>query len=261
MSDLDAASASGLRLLWRRLPPGWLARLHGRWKQRIAWHVLIAVGAATLGLILFAKVGEDVFQHESGSFDDAVRHWMLAHQTPVLFRVFTWVTNAGSSAPIIAATALVCVWLWRSKARHAATGAVAAPVVAVGLFNAIKLLYSRARPTGALHFGLHSFAFPSGHATVSMAAAVTAGYVLWRERLLPGRWAVAIAVVIPLLVGFSRIYLDVHWATDVLGGWCVGLFVAGLAGAIYERLRRDPTVAVSEGNVAQVLASPFPPTS
>lgn len=224
----------------------WIETAGVRWRRHVAWHVLVATAMALTGLLLFAKIGEDVFQHESGSFDDAVRTWMLAHQTPGLLRAFTWVTNAGSTIPILALTAAVCVWLWRVKGRHAAAGAIAAPVVASALFNSIKLTYGRVRPAGALHFGLRTYAFPSGHATVSMAAAATVAYVLWRERLLPGKYATAIAVVVPLVIGFSRTYLDVHWATDVLGAWCVGLFVAGLAAMAYERLRRDPAVAVVE---------------
>ena len=246
----DMGEVGGVHLSWRRWLPPWASRLHLRWKRRIAWHVLLAATAAAVGLMLFAKVGEDVFQHESGSFDDAVRHWMLAHQTPGLFRAFTWVTNAGSTVPILALTALGSLWLWRRKGRHVAAGAIAAPVLAVALFNAIKLTYGRVRPAGALHFGLRSYAFPSGHATVSTAAAATVAYVLWRERVLSGKYAAGIATLVPLLIGFSRTYLDVHWATDVLGGWCVGLFVAGLAGMAYERLRRDPAVAVVEGATA-----------
>ena len=216
----------------------------------------MAAAMALTGLLLFGKIGEDVFQHESGSFDDGIRTWMLAHQTPRLFQLFTWITNAGSTVPILALTAIVCLWLWRRRGRHAAAGAIAAPVVAIALFNAIKLTYGRVRPSGALHFGLRTFAFPSGHATVSMAAASTVAYVLWRERVLGGKSAAAIAALVPLLIGFSRIYLDVHWATDVLGGWCVGLFVAGLAGMAYERLRRDPTIAVVEDERALTNSQP-----
>ena len=233
--------------LVRQTASQWLDTLGSHWRRRIAWNVFVAAAMALTGLLLFAKIGEDVFQHESGSFDDSVRNWMLAHQTPALFRVFTWVTNAGSTVPILALTAIICMWLWQAKARHAAAGAIAAPVVATALFNAIKLTYGRARPAGALHFGLRTYAFPSGHATVSMAAAATVAYVLWRERLLRGKYATVIAIFVPLVIGFSRTYLDVHWATDVLGAWCVGLFVAGLSGMAYERLRRDPPVAVVEG--------------
>ena len=244
---VDISSSGRTRLFRRGMPPMWLAKFRGRWQRRIAWHVLAAATAASAALVLFAKVGEDVFEHESGSFDAAVQRWMLTHRTPQLFRVFTWVTNVGGTLPLLVVTAGICLWLWRVHARHAASGAIAAPVVAMALFNGIKLFFGRVRPTGALHFNIHSYAFPSGHATISMAAAVTVGYVLWRERLIPGAWAATIAVVVPLLVGFSRTYLDVHWATDVIGGWCVGLFVAGIAGVIYERLRRDPAVLVAEG--------------
>ena len=242
-------SRSGRTRRFRRgMPPMWPTRFRGHWQRHIASHVLAAAGAATTALFLFAKVGEDVFEHESGSFDGAVQRWMLGHRTPWLFRFFTWVTNAGSTLPLLVVTAGICLWLWRAHGRHAASGAIAAPVVAVALFNGIKLFYGRARPTGALHFDIHSYAFPSGHATVSMAAAVTVAYVLWREQFIRGAPAAVVALSIPLLVGFSRTYLDVHWATDVLGGWCVGLFVAGIAAVIYERLRRDADVVVTEGH-------------
>jgi undecaprenyl-diphosphatase len=238
----------------RVLPAAWLGWFRRQWTRRIAWHLFLTVAIAAVGLALFAKVGEDVFEHESGSVDAAVRGWMLAHRTPAAFRLFTWVTNAGASLPIGIVAVAIGVWLWRARGRHVAAGALLAPVVAIGLFNFIKLFFARVRPIGALHFGLTTFAFPSGHATVSMAAAVTIAYVLWRERILGGWPASCIAVIVPLVVGFSRVYLDVHWVTDVLGGWCVGLFVAGLAALMYERLRRDPVVASSER--APSLATP-----
>ena len=83
-----------------------------------------------------------------------------------------------------------------------------------------------------------SYSFPSGHATVSAAVCCTLAYVLWREGFV-GRWtALAFAVVVPILVGVSRLYLNVHWATDVLGGWIVGLMIAALSAALYDHHRR-----------------------
>lgn len=229
------------------MPPVWLARVHAHWKRKIAWHVIAGSTVAAAALLLFAKVGEDVFEHESGSFDDAVRSWMLARQTPALFQIFTWITDAGSGAPIVALTLVICVWLWRAKGRHAASGTLLAPLVAFALYSGVKLVFGRIRPVGALHFNLRTYSFPSGHATVSMTAAVTVAYVLWREGIVGRSAALAIALLVPVLVGFSRTYLDVHWATDVLGGWSVGLFVAAVAIVLYERLRRDPEVSSAEG--------------
>jgi undecaprenyl-diphosphatase len=240
-------SAQRLRLVGQAMLPAWLAHVHAHWKRKIAWHVVAGSTVAAAALLLFAKVGEDVFEHESGSFDAAVRSWMLARQTRPLFQVLTWITNAGSIPPVVAMTLVVCLWLWRAKGRHAAAGALLAPIVAVTLYIGVKVFYGRIRPIGALHFHLLTYSFPSGHATVSMTAAVTAAYVLWREGFLRRRAAVAIGILIPLLVGFSRTYLDVHWATDVLGGWSAGLFVASVAVVIYERLRHDPDVVNAEG--------------
>lgn len=236
----------GPRDLLRRWVPLSLARVSARWQGRIAWHVLGAAGAAGVALYLFARVGDDVFDHDSESFDGAVQRWMLAHQARTTVRILTCITNAGGTLPHLVIVGSICVWLWLARGRHAASGAIAAPVVAVALFHGIKLIFARARPGGALHFNIHTYSFPSGHSTVSMSAAVTIAYVLWRERFLGGATAIALGVLVPLLVGFSRMYLDVHWATDVLGGWCVGLFVAGIAGVLYERMRRDPEVRVAE---------------
>lgn len=82
-----------------------------------------------------------------------------------------------------------------------------------------------------------TYAFPSGHSTASAAIFGTASYVLYQEGMIPRPVAIAAASIAPLLVGASRVYLDVHWTTDVLGGWSVGGLVAALSAGVYERVR------------------------
>ncbi len=150
-----------------------------RWPHAVRIVTPVVHGAATLVAPLFAKVGEDVFEHESGSFDDGVRTWMLHQRTPSLFVLFTRISTAGSVRPMLVLTALVVLWVWQNERRPAATGAIAAPGVAVVRSNGIKLAFTRTRPSGAQHFALHSFAFPSGDATISMAVAATIAHVCW----------------------------------------------------------------------------------
>jgi undecaprenyl-diphosphatase len=129
-------------------------------------------------------------------------------------------------------------YLWYRGHRRVAAGVLVVPVVANALFEIMKRVYARPRPLGLGGRVDSSYSFPSGHATVSAAVCCTLAYVLWREGLIGPRTALTLAMLAPFLVGVSRLYLNVHWATDVLGGWSVGLFIAVLSAALYNHHRR-----------------------
>jgi len=139
------------------------------------------------------------------------------------------------------------VWFYRARGRSRAGVIVAAPAVGGLLAGGMKLLYGRARPAGAALINEQTFSFPSGHAATSAAVMVTLCYVLARERIISWPAAIVIGGIVPLIVGLTRLYLDVHWTTDVVGGWTVGLFVAAMSAALYERLRTsEPPAAEGE---------------
>jgi len=202
------------------------------WKE---W--TIAVLFAAIALAGFAKIGEDVFEHESGTFDGAVQAWMQAHQSGLADAIFLAITYCGSVGASFAVAVLAAYWLWTARGRRIAATVVLAPAVATVLFNVIKLVFARPRPTVLGHIVLRTFSFPSGHATASAAVWCTLSYVTHREDLSTRRLAMVTAIVPPLLIGLSRIYLGVHWTTDVLGGWCLGVLVSAVAAWLYERHR------------------------
>jgi undecaprenyl-diphosphatase len=230
--------------------PGWRG-----WLTRFArdWAVVVALG--TLALVGFAKVGEDVFAHESASFDGAVQSWVLAHQNPVLDRLFYWITTVGGIAPMCVLAVIGAAYLWYRGKRRVAAGVLIAPTVAIGLFSLVKQIYARPRPAGLGGVVSSSYSFPSGHATASAAVCCTLAYVFWREGFVRGHTALAFAILAPLLIGFSRVHLNVHWATDVLGGWCAGLLIAVLSAVLYDRYRRR-RAAVGGGAAPPTTASP-----
>jgi membrane-associated phospholipid phosphatase len=80
---------------------------------------------------------------------------------------------------------------------------------------------------------------------------VTLCYVMAREGMISWTTAILVGGGIPLIVGLTRVYLDVHWATDVIGGWTVGLFVAALSAALYEYLRRNAPPEVGGAGAAR----------
>lgn len=208
-----------------------------RWQEFLnQWGLVVLVSAAALSVV--AVLGEHVFDHAPGTLDAGVRAWALAHQSPVLTAVFTVVTRVGAPVGVFTLGAIVAVWLWEKDARYVAAIILAAPAVAVTFFLVVKRLIHRTRPAAGLLLPEHTFSFPSGHATASAAVFGTLMWVLAREGKLPWAVAIPLGVLCPLLIGCSRVYLDVHWTTDVLAGWCAGAAVAAVSIGVYERGRR-----------------------
>ena len=205
--------------------------------RQLASHTILLAGLSTAVLAACAKIGEDVFSKETAPFDEPIRAWFLSHQTRIGERFFLIVTHAGGPSVVIPLSVSVGIWL-RSKRDLRIAGAVLlAPATALTLFLLIKRIYRRQRPAGATRHRERTFSFPSGHSTTAAAIFGTLGYVLWREELLGARAAWGVSITPPLLIGTSRVYLDVHWATDVLGGWGLGGVVTAMSALVYERVR------------------------
>jgi undecaprenyl-diphosphatase len=222
-----------------RAPHSGHTRRVREWFQKlITFWTLIAVVSAG-ALMVFADVGEDVAEQSTTQFDNAVRTWFIGHQNPLLHKLAVAITWIGSPPAMLLLAIGVGVWLYTRGGRSKAGVVVAAPAGGWLVADIIKSLYGRARPAGAALLREQTYSFPSGHAATSAAVVVTLCYVFARERIISWPTAILIGGAVPLVVGFTRLYLDVHWTTDVVGGWAVGLFIAALSAAVYERLRKS----------------------
>jgi undecaprenyl-diphosphatase len=215
-----------------RLSPYWRDRA-----RRFAGEWSAAVLVALAALFGVGKVGEDLFNHESGAFDGIIRHWVLAHQSPAVATMFRYITVGGQVSVVATISVLVALYLLKRRGRRVAAVSLVAPTLAIVLFVGVKAVYARPRPNFHGHPLLGTYSFPSGHATASAAVCCTIAYVCWRERIFGGGWALFLAIVPPLLIGISRVYLTYHWATDVLGGWSAGVLAAVSGAVLYDRAR------------------------
>jgi membrane-associated phospholipid phosphatase len=183
----------------------------------------------TAVLVLFAFVLEQVVA--GGPMTDADRtvlSWIVHHRGPNLTDAFHSLTALGSAwvvGPVEAAAAVVLL-----ARRRWQLGALVAmvPIVTFVLTGLVKLLVGRPRPSLDTRLvSVSGMAFPSGHASAAVACYLTLAVVFWAIRP-PGWPRVAVtlgAVLVCLGIGASRIYLGVHWVSDVLGGWMLGAIV------------------------------------
>ncbi|WP_460110141.1 phosphatase PAP2 family protein [Streptomyces sp. YKOK-J1] len=184
-----------------------------------------------------------------GDVSVTTHRWAVSdHGVTHAFRVLTdWVWDPLTMRLLCAAAA---VWLgWRRGARWTALWLVATVALAAALQQGVKSAVDRPRPVWPDPVDrAHYAAFPSGHV---MTATVVCGLLLWLlHRRGAGRvlWrtAVGVAAVSVAGVGLTRVWLGVHWPSDVLGGWLLGALVVAVAVAVYERPGGGGTDPASE---------------
>jgi membrane protein DedA with SNARE-associated domain/membrane-associated phospholipid phosphatase len=196
--------------------------------EYLGLHLTVGFLISLAALWVFASVTEDVVTHDPlTNFDLALTTWIRAHTTSFGDRIFTVVSLIGSpiamaAVGIVGAAIIVVHRKWLELAAWVA-GFIGAGV----LSYILKIVIQRPRPVGATAF-LHgeTFSFPSGHALGSLVGYGMLAYVIgsnWTTTTR-GRFRLVIATaVLVVAIGISRLYLGVHYFSDVVGGYAVGV--------------------------------------
>ncbi len=204
--------------------------------------ILTSLAAALAALLLFTWLADEVFEGHSHRFDAVVRAWVHQYASPPLTDAMTAISALGSPV-LIAVFILALVIFLRLHWRRAAIWLVISMAGGLVLELTLKNAYHRLRPTPFFGTAPHSYSFPSGHALMSFCLyGVLAGLLSRRVRSVGIRIAVWIfAAVLIAAIGLSRIYLGVHWPSDVLAGYlAAAVWVSALltADRVRKRQRR-----------------------
>ncbi|HET6854213.1 MAG TPA: phosphatase PAP2 family protein [Pyrinomonadaceae bacterium] len=197
-----------------------------RWYQFISLSLLLGLAAAIAALIFFGWLADEVLEGETRHFDEVTRAAVHQFASPVLTTIMRGLSFVGSTLALtIASIAVVVCLAMRKLGREAKLFALT--MLGGALLNTIlKLAFKRTRPIPFFNLSTpETYSFPSGHSLMSacffgaLAALLTARIKSRRLRIII--WIVATAMF--LLIGLSRIYLGVHYTTDVIAGFAAAL--------------------------------------
>jgi undecaprenyl-diphosphatase len=182
--------------------------------------VILSLAAAVLSLFLFGWIAGEMREGDTIKFDLAVRNWVHQFASPGMTRAMTAVSLLGYDLLIVALVMALAVFAYLQWRRAAAWLAITM-AGALALDLALKYAFQRPRPQPFFGAAPHSFSFPSGHALCSFCFyGVLAGLIAARTRSKVLRVAVGVmAAALIVAIGLSRIYLGMHYPSDVIAGY------------------------------------------
>ncbi|HVF39077.1 MAG TPA: phosphatase PAP2 family protein [Gemmatimonadaceae bacterium] len=199
--------------------------------------MLIAVGAT----LLFGQFAEHVMSGGTQAFDEAVLKWMVANHSPLMDAAALEITALGTGVVVLTMVGVASLFLSLTRHKYSALLLLVATGGGLLLNTALKQFFDRPRPD-VFEWGMKavSSSFPSGHAMSATIVYSTVAYLAARlyNRVWP-RWVTMIvALLIITLICASRMYLGVHYPSDVLAGAIIGLGWAAFCMATLEAIQR-----------------------
>lgn len=194
--------------------------------------LLIVLVLFIIALLAFAWIAFRIFNLQNDEFDFIVFDTLENYVSPAATSFMQFITFFGNHQFLIPANLVLIVYfLFIKKHRWYS---IKVPVIAIGgvlLMFVLKQLFNRARPLVPLLEPVHGLSFPSGHALMSMSFYGLLIFLVWENvRNQALKWiCMVLLLVFILLIGFSRIYLRLHYFSDVLAGFAAGIIWLSLS--------------------------------
>jgi membrane-associated phospholipid phosphatase len=219
----------------KKLAQLWKQQGHPRLMSFVATAGAVWLGVCLLLLYGLANLAEEVLEQETFTFDETILLWVNQLANPTLDQIMLTVTQLGDPYVVVPLTGIGIVWLWwRWHWRVAAIFAITCIGGAV-LSTGLKLFFGKSRPQlWSQLITETSYSFPSGHALGAMVLYGFAAYLLAQRFQAQTGLIYSIAAGLIGSIGFSRLYLGVHWPTDVLAGYSIGFLWISLCIGLFQ---------------------------
>lgn len=221
--------------------------VRGMREIRFATAPVLMVAVVASGVYIFLAIADEVSENEIARIDSAL---LLMLRDPAdsarplgpgwLVQAITEITALGGYPVLVVLVASVLGFLLVVGRYGPAFFVFLSIVSGTALSQVLKAFYDRPRPDIVDHLvQTHTASFPSGHATMSALVYLTLASLIVRlvDSLAARAYVICVAVLLTVLVGFSRVYLGVHWPSDVAAGWALGAAWASLTWLVVSGLR------------------------
>lgn len=196
-----------------------------RWK-----HFVLGILVSFISLFAFLSIIQEYFENGGNYIIDKVSiNFVKSIETPLLNKIVYNITILGNSKSVIVITIIGVLFLIYKKLKSEAAF-LALNILGVWLLNeALKAFFKRNRPDIRI-IEVHGYSLPSGHAMIFMTLAIITSYlILIHLKGMSIRWFFAtLLIMLAIAIGLSRVYLRVHYLSDVLAGWSAGAFWSAL---------------------------------
>jgi membrane-associated phospholipid phosphatase len=176
-------------------------------------------------LLVFAYIADENVIEKNNQFDNAVIAYVIAHTSPLLIKVMLAVTFFGSSQFLLPAyILLIALLIWKNKKAIATDISIIAISSTLVMFL-LKVYFKRHRPSSTLVKTIVGYSFPSGHSVSSFIFCSILAYLLWKTNISSfKKYTLSLLLLLcTIAIGLSRVILMVHFATDVIAGFCFGI--------------------------------------
>lgn len=191
-------------------------------KNNKAFYLLILFVLFWTPVVVFSKIAGEIIEKQPIGIDISILNAIHQQATPFFDQFFLFITNMANVEVILPFTLVILAYFIYKKQRQNALILLSSVGGAAVANFVLKLLFHRNRPSlWHLLITETGYSFPSGHAMLSSALVLSIIFIIWKTRL---RWPVLIiGIILVGLIGLSRVYLGVHYPTDVIAGWSVSL--------------------------------------
>ncbi|MDQ2718806.1 MAG: phosphatase PAP2 family protein [Bacteroidota bacterium] len=187
--------------------------------------IILAIFLFLLTLFVFVYIADEIVLEHETHFDQNILSAIAPLHSSGMTSVMKVFTFFGSSTFLFPAYSLLIIYFLIKKNKQIAIDIAAIGLTSTGILFLLKDIFQRHRPLDPLIRNVTGFSFPSGHSFSSFTFYGLAAYLLWQTNMSK-TWKIIVTIFLflfPALIAFSRVYLQVHFPSDVVAGFCLSV--------------------------------------